>query len=94
MIVLLPSVIQLAHALDNHEHTVCNSLTDTHVHTRDIDCDIFHRQIHNPTIDFNSAAAVIPVHFYTTQFIEKAQKIERQYSSKKTSRGPPFFVVS
>jgi len=92
--VLLPSLVQLAHAIDNHEHVVCTSTDQQHVHERSLDCHLLHRQIQNPTIDFPSALEVIPEHFYTFLFLESPQKKEVQFHSEKTSRGPPFLLFA
>ncbi|WP_347175373.1 hypothetical protein [Polaribacter uvawellassae] len=94
MLILTPSIIQLAHALDNHKHAVCFSIDVKHVHETDIDCSLLHRQLQTFSVDFSSNFDVIPQHFYTTIFTERSQVKAVEVVSKKTTRGPPFFIVS
>ncbi len=89
----IPSVVQLVHVFENHEHTTCTSQEVTHVHVNEFDCDIFHRPYQNVALDIPSRFDVIPVHFYTTIFIEVPQVISVVYHSIKSSRGPPSFIV-
>ncbi|MDG1040271.1 MAG: hypothetical protein P8H13_09925 [Polaribacter sp.] len=90
---MTPSIIQLAHTLENHKHVVCISDDVTHVHEKNIDCSLLHRQLQTNNIDFTSNFDVIPQHFYTNIFKEYPQVKRVKIVSKKTSRGPPFFIV-
>lgn len=89
----MPSAIQLVHVIENHEHSVCVSLTEKHLHEKEIDCDIFHKQIQPFAFKFPSRLEVIPEHFYTTSFTEIPQVFHTLHHSKKHSRGPPYFIV-
>ena len=93
MLVLTPSIIQLAHTLENHKHAVCISDDVTHVHENDVDCSLLHRQLQTYSLDVSTNFDVIPQHFYTTTFTDKPQVKFVEIVSKKTSRGPPFFIV-
>ncbi len=89
----IPSVIQLVHVFENHEHTTCTSKEVQHIHANEFDCDIFHRPYQDLALDIPSRFDVIPEHFYTTIFINVPQGIHVVYHSKKSSRGPPSFIV-
>lgn len=90
---LTPSIIQLAHTLENHKHTICFSKDVKHIHQKDLDCSFLHRQLQTFSIDFPSNYDVIPQQFYTTlSTLNTTVKVEK-IVSKKTSRGPPFFIV-
>jgi len=89
----LPSAIQLVHALENHEHTVCVSKTDTHIHANEFDCDIFHRPHQTLGYELPSTLDVIPTHYYTTTSKEIPQVFLVVFQNKKNPRGPPFFIV-
>jgi len=89
----IPSVIQLVHVSENHEHTICVSKEAKHIHAKELDCDIFHRPYQNLALDIPSTFDVIPAHFYATTFNEVSQKTHVVYHSKKSSRGPPTFIV-
>ena len=87
-------MVQLAHALDNHEHVVCTSTDQQHIHERALDCDLLHRQFQNPTIEFPTDFGVIPEKYYTFLYLETPQKKEIQFHSKKSTRGPPFLLFA
>lgn len=93
MLVLTPSIIQLAHTLENHKHAVCISDDVTHVHENDIDCSLLHRQLQTLTVDFPTNYNVIPQQFYTTVFTKKPQVKVVEIVFQKATRGPPFFIV-
>lgn len=90
---MIPSSIQIAHALENHEHTICTSVDEHHIHIETIECIEFHKQLTVFSMDFTSNYDVIPTHFYTTTFSDKPQVFKEIYHSKKHSRGPPNFTV-
>lgn len=90
---LIPTSIELLHELENHEHVICTSVNDHHIHKQDLDCDEFHKQLTVFSKDFTSNYDVIPTHYYTSIFIDKPQIESEFYQSKKTTRGPPNFTV-
>ena len=87
---LLPIGISFLHALENHEHQICNSKTEQHIHhDNKIDCSYFHyvtkhqtsRNTHNysiihPLLVFNPIRAII-------------QSFLNTYRSYINVRGPP-----
>jgi hypothetical protein len=89
----IPSVIQLVHIFENHEHTICVSKDVKHIHAKELDCDILHRTYQNLALDIPSRYDVIPEHFYAISFLDISQRIQVVYHSKKNSRGPPSFIV-
>lgn len=90
---MIPTSIQVLHEFENHEHTVCISIGEHHIHKQDLDCDEFHKQLTVFSMDFTSNYDVIPRHYYTTIFIDKHQVFKKVYQTKKSSRGPPYFTV-
>ena len=90
---MIPSIIQLTHALENHKHTICISKEVKHIHEKDLDCSLLHRQLQTLSIDFTSNYDVIPQQYYSTTFTQTAQVKVVQIISKKSPRGPPFFIV-
>jgi hypothetical protein len=89
----MPSIIQLAHTLENHKHVVCISKEVKHVHEKELDCSQLHRQFQTFSIDFPSNYDVIPQHFYTSVTTTYLQLIIEDVISKKNPRGPPYFIV-
>lgn len=93
-VLLLPSAIQLAHTLENHEHTVvCTSTDDQHFHKQELDCSLLHFHFETYSFTATSNYAVIPQHFYKKEYNEQSQLESVVYSEKKSSRGPPHFTV-
>ncbi|WNW02464.1 hypothetical protein RRF68_03290 [Tenacibaculum sp. HL-MS23] len=92
-VLLIPSVIQLAHTLENHEHAVCTSINDHHFHEKELDCSLLHYQLQVFSYTTASNYAVIPQHFYKTTYNEQPQVISVVYVDKKLTRGPPYFTA-
>ena len=40
VIFLLPIAIDIVHDFLNHEHTICSSKIETHIHKKDLDCKL------------------------------------------------------
>ncbi|QNM86165.1 hypothetical protein H9W90_03335 [Polaribacter pectinis] len=90
---MIPTSIQVMHELENHEHTICTSVGDQHIHAQDLDCDEIHKQLNVFSTNIASNYDVIPTHFYTSIFIDKPQVSKEIYQSIKTTRGPPNFTI-
>jgi len=90
---MIPASMQMLHALENHDHVICTSVSEQHLHQENADCDDLHKQLTVFSVKITSHLDVIPSHFYSTTFINKAQRPEKVYYSKKTSRGPPIFII-
>ena len=90
---MIPTSIEILHDLANHEHAVCTSITDHHIHKQHLDCAEFHKQLTIFSMDFTSNYDVIPKHFYASTFIDKPQRVKKVYRSIKPPRGPPYFTV-
>lgn len=90
---LLPLSVQLFHELQNHEHNICTSSSEHHIHKEYIDCAEFYKQLSIFSINFASNYDVIFTHFYTTLFIDNPQIFKEVCHSKKSSRGPPYFTI-
>ena len=88
-----PTLIETIHDLENHEHTICISNSEQHIHNDDIDCEGFHKQITFFSFEFSSHNNIISKYLYSTTFIDKPQRIQEVYHSKKSSRAPPYFTV-
>ena len=86
----LPATIQIAHAFESHEHVICSSDTEHHLHEDDIECFLCHLQADSYTsLNKNS---------YNTNVILLLSEYELQYNFFKSHqhlsfslRGPPVF---
>jgi hypothetical protein len=55
--ILTPTIVKLAHTLENHEHIICTDSQTTHFHGIDLDCEFYKFKIQTQTfyeyVDFN-----------------------------------------
>jgi len=93
ILLMLPVGLQLLHTLEHHEHTVCDSENEQHIHKQELDCSIYHVQLRTESPDLNS---------YTSLYLEIAKNntplflaIENLHFPQKntTTRGPPIFII-
>ncbi|OSY89473.1 hypothetical protein WH52_02230 [Tenacibaculum holothuriorum] len=90
---VLPTAIQSMHAFKEHEHVVCTSKTDQHLHELENDCAELHLQLELFSFQINNNYEVIPQDYYSQNFIEQPQQDKVVYFSKKSSRAPPYFTI-
>ncbi len=89
-LLLLPTSIQLAHAFEQHEHVICSSDAESHIHQDDVECFLCHLQ--------GETFAIVPNE--TSYFAEKQIKFNNNrnyqflFNHQQLSfslRGPPIF---
>ncbi len=89
---MLPFAIQLAHAFEKHEFSICHAENKIHFDSHTSNCAVFHYKINNNTVSFSS------INSTTIDRIieEKIYAAENQNSSVKlyfkSSRAPPFLL--
>lgn len=91
-VVLLPFLVQALHALEDHEHFICNAKFEKHYHKDEIDCSIFHFQIEHKVLDFSFDFSFKNFETFTHQVLEVLQLEYTVYSNHKSSRAPPYLV--
>ena len=88
-LLLLPSMMQLLHALENHKHTACGEVT-THLHEKNIDCRIgcfhFSTFTFDPLFFLNQ---VVPEFFSKNDIGYFSSEINR-FQNHISLRGPPI----
>lgn len=92
-LVLFPFTVQAFHAMESHEHQVCSAKDVKHFHAQDLDCSIFHVPVKNQSDGAHFEYEI----FINKSFVQKFYGYEITsslgYSSLKSSRAPPFFIV-
>jgi hypothetical protein len=91
LVFLLPSGIQLAHALESHEHPGCEEFS-THIHEKPLDCSLcdFQISIFDFTPDSNDQLRPA-IENFKSEF--QYHEINTSYYTVFTSlRGPPYLV--
>ena len=51
VVVLTPTLVKLAHTLENHEHSVCVDSQTTHFHGLDLDCEFYKFKLQTQTFN-------------------------------------------
>ena len=90
---LLPTAIQVAHAFEEHEHVVCISKSEKHLHELENDCGDLHLQLTVFNYNFNNPNSLFNEFDYQNITINKSQQLITNYSSKKSSRAPPIVII-
>ena len=93
LIVILPFAIQTVHALQDHEHLVCNAKEVKHFHDQHTNCSVYHFTIEQNSIDFvsnydleiNNVSNINPAFYCLKDYHDTYQL--------KSSRAPPYFIV-
>jgi hypothetical protein len=79
------------HAFSNHEHVVCFSKVETHLHQKDLDCDL-HLLKQNDSFlekqDFKPRALT----FITEKKASKYNFLKNHRQLSFSLRGPPFII--
>ena len=92
LIVLFPFTVQAMHALENHEHEICNAKDVKHIHQQDVDCSVYHLQVQQNSFDFSSTFDLYNPKNLVTTFDTYQQANYTLYTSLKSSRAPPYFI--
>ncbi|WP_459742267.1 hypothetical protein [Polaribacter sp. OB-PA-B3] len=92
LVLMFPASIQITHALENHDHVVCSSKVEQHIHQDSLNCDELHKQLIIFNFTFNSFE-LAETEIYKTDFLSKNIRLKEVTVSKKSSRAPPEFTI-
>ncbi|WP_243835773.1 hypothetical protein [Gelidibacter sediminis] len=57
---LLPAAVKILHVFEQHKHEVCLGEADTHIHTKDVECEFYKFKLNTPfTIPENHIATLV-----------------------------------
>ena len=90
--ILTPTIVKLAHTLENHEHIVCIDTQTTHFHGIDLDCEFYKFKLQTQTFH-----EFIEFHLHEKLELNNVIESNYQYYSSTTAelcflRGPPELV--
>ncbi len=94
IITVAPITVQAAHAFEKHDHKVCQAVDVQHIHQQDIDCTFFHFQIQQDSVDFYASYECINFQYPSENFNTYLSSKYHIYLISKSSRAPPYFIVS
>ncbi|WP_299104644.1 hypothetical protein [uncultured Tenacibaculum sp.] len=93
-VLLIPSVIQIAHAFEEHEHIVCTSKYDQHFHQDDADCAEMHYQLKVFNHTFSTDYDLVSLDNFKSRFNLKPQFNSVSHVVKRLPRAPPCNLVN
>lgn len=90
---LLPIGIEFTHSFEKHEHIICNSIDNQHIHNQEIDCSFchFHHNFSSTIVEYNfklNRATIID-----EKPLSSVQQNYKVFLYFNSSRGPPYFIV-
>ena len=88
MLILTPSIIQLAYTLENHKHAVCISDDVTHVHENDLDCNLHFFKQSNSFLTLNNFQVYLATTNTTNSSLEYSF-LKNHHKLSFSLRGPP-----
>lgn len=90
---LLPLGIGFSHALHNHEHNICVSKTEKHIHTQKIDCSYFHYFTNIQYQNGDSDSSIFVPNFISTKITLLTSSYFSSNTSTYLTRGPPTINI-
>lgn len=85
---MTPSIIELAHTLENHKHVVCISNDVTHVHENDLDCG-FHLLKQSNSFLTSNSFKLYDANSTTTNSSLQYNFLKNHHKLPFSLRGPP-----
>lgn len=90
-VLLIPTIVQLAHTFEDHEHVVCTSKYDQHFHEDDADCSELHYQLKVFSHEISDTYEVVSLDNFKSSFNLQPQFIPVYHVVKTLPRAPPVF---
>ncbi len=91
VVFMIPMVLLGLHSFADHEHTVCHSKTEQHIHQKDVDCQLHllqHKTFHFDNLEFqlSNHCNIDTQTSLTVHFLKQHQQLSFSL------RGPPLYV--
>ncbi|WP_405605171.1 hypothetical protein [Polaribacter sp. Asnod1-A03] len=91
VIFLLPLFVLSAHAFSNHEHRVCISKVENHIHKKDIDCQLDLYKTNNSLLIENTFNLKLKTPIYSYHR-PQYNFLKNHYHLSFSLRGPPVCI--
>ena len=92
--IALPYALQMLHALEKHENTICTAKKGHHYHEQSADCSIYHQIIEHHTIDFSTEFELKTPLFFNNTPTCFYQSMYSIYLNFQSSRAPPYLLFT
>lgn len=93
LIVVLPMSIQFAHALENHNHEVCNENSIQHFHSLDNECEFDHFVFKTNTNLSHTDFQLAELLYIDSPINTKSTNHHSTLLSTRLYRGPPKAII-
>ncbi|MFY9241711.1 MAG: hypothetical protein WAO74_01645 [Polaribacter sp.] len=92
VIFLLPVAINSIHDFLNHEHAICASKIEHHIHQKDIDCNLHLIKQSAPFLVSNNVEMPTNTIIITNDSLQYSF-LKNHYQLSFSLRGPPLFYI-
>lgn len=89
---LSPIILLSLHVFSNHEHAVCFSKIETHIHEVDVDCDLHLLKQNNTFFEKQDFKQTLLV-FIKVQEVLKYNFLKNHHQLSFSLRGPPSSII-
>jgi hypothetical protein len=79
------------HAFSDHEHTVCHSKVEKHIHKKDFDCKLDVLRQHTSILAINNFNLGLNVTIHTTPNLQY-NFLKNHFQLSFSLRGPPVYI--
>ena len=90
---LLPLAINAVHDFLNHEHGVCTSKIEQHIHQKDIDCTL-HLIKQSSSFLTSNDYKILVNNFVSNNYSLQYNFLKNHQHLSFSLRGPPFYVLT
>jgi len=87
----MPLLMLSLHAFSNHEHGVCISKVETHLHEKEVDCNL-HLLKQNETFLPNNTFEIQKINANNTEVFETYIYLKQHPQLSYSLRGPPVTI--
>lgn len=91
LVFLVPVAINSVHDFLDHEHTVCSSKIESHIHDKDVDCTLHLLKQSNSFLSLESFEFPIK-DIYQKNSTTNYHYLKNHYQLSFSLRGPPNFI--
>tara|TARA_R110000787_G_scaffold88545_2_gene187891 strand:+ start:1519 stop:1797 length:279 start_codon:yes stop_codon:yes gene_type:complete len=92
-LLILPASIQIVHAFEQHEQTICTSEIENHIHLDDLECELCHLQAETFAV-LTQTTTNIAIKKIAVPSIQNYKFLFNHQQLSFSLRGPPVFNLS
>jgi hypothetical protein len=90
---MIPTSIQILHELENHNHSVCTSKVEQHIHEKEIDCSLHLIKQSDSFLATNHYKIITKIIIFNTDNLQYSF-LKNHHQLSFSLRGPPRYVLA